>query len=153
MSTDAPLIRYEYESAVTFANTGAIHSYRYLIKRKIKMRYTFLLYTDPADLAHMTPEDWQAEKQVYGAYIGALKEAGVFLDADWLQPVDTATTITLKEGATNVQDGPFAETKETLGGFFAIEAPDLDAALVWAEKCPAAKTGKVEIRASAMGSV
>lgn len=115
------------------------------------MRYTLLLYTDPVDLAHMTPEDWEAEKEVYGAYIGALQEAGVFIDTDWLQPVETATTLTLKSGASVVQDGPFADTKETLGGFFVIEVPDLDAALAWAEKCPAAKTGKVEIRPSAMG--
>lgn len=116
------------------------------------MRYTFLLYTDPADLAHMTPQDWEAEKEVYGAYIGALNAAGVFVDTDWLQPVQTATTLTLKGGTKQVQDGPFADTKEALGGFFVIDVPDLDAALAWAEKCPAAKTGKVEIRASAMGS-
>ncbi|MCG8491268.1 MAG: YciI family protein [Sneathiellales bacterium] len=117
------------------------------------MRYTLLLYTDPADLEHMTPKDWEAEKEVYGAYIGALQEAGVFIDTDWLQPVETATTLTLKSGKAVVQDGPFADTKETLGGFFVIEVPDLDAALVWAEKCPAARTGKVEIRPSAMGSI
>lgn len=115
------------------------------------MRYTFLLYTDPADIAHMTPEDWAAEEQVYGAYIGALQEAGVFVDTDWLQPVQTATTISLKDGERRVQDGPFADTKETLGGFFAVDVPDLDAAIAWAEKCPAAKTGKIEIRPSAMG--
>jgi hypothetical protein len=57
----------------------------------------------------------------------------------------------LKDGEKRIQDGPFAETKETLGGFFAIDVPDLDAALAWAKKCPAAKTGKIEIRASAMG--
>lgn len=116
------------------------------------MRYTFLLYTDPADLADMTPEDWAAEKQVYGAYIGALTAAGVFVDTDWLQPVQTATTLSLKGGTRQVQDGPFADTKETLGGYFVIDVPDLDAALAWAEKCPAARTGKVEIRASAMGA-
>lgn len=116
------------------------------------MRYTFLLYTDPADIADMGPEDWESEKQVYGAYIGALQEAGVLIDTDWLQPVQTATTVTLKGGARQVQDGPFAETKETLGGFFAIDVPDLDAAMAWAEKCPAAKRGKVEIRPSAMGA-
>ena len=115
------------------------------------MRYTFLLYTDPADIAHMTQEDWQAEKQVYGAYIGALQEAGVFVDTDWLQPVSTATTLTLKGGTKQIQDGPFAETKEALGGYFVVDVPDLDAALAWAEKCPAAKVGKVEIRASGMG--
>jgi len=115
------------------------------------MRYTFLLYTDPADIAHLTEADWGAMQQSYGAYIGALKEAGVFVDTDWLQPVATATTLTLKDGKKEVQDGPFAETKETLGGFFAIDVPDLDAALAWAEKCPAAQTGKVEVRPSAMG--
>ncbi|WP_425038524.1 YciI family protein [Primorskyibacter sp. S187A] len=115
------------------------------------MRYTFLLYTDPADIADMTPEDWSALKEVYGQYIGALHEAGVFVDTDWLQPVDTATTLSLKDGK-HVQDGPFAETKETLGGYFVIDVPDLDTAMAWAEKCPAAKTGKVEIRASAMGA-
>ena len=117
------------------------------------MRYTFLLYTGPADIAHMTQDDCAEVKQVYGAYIGALQEAGVLVETDWLQPADTATTITLKDGEKRVQDGPFAETRETLGGFFAIDVPDLDAAMAWAEKCPAAKTGKVEIRASAMNSV
>jgi hypothetical protein len=115
------------------------------------MRYTFLLYSDPADFADMTPDDWAAMKEVYGAYIGALKDAGVFVDTDWLQPVQTATTLSLKGGAKSVQDGPFADTKETLGGYFVIEVPDLDAAMAWAEKCPAARSGKVEIRASAMG--
>ncbi len=116
------------------------------------MRYTFLLYSDPADLSDMGPEDWAAEKEIYGAYIGALNEAGVFIDTDWLQPVQTATTLTLKGGSKQVQDGPFADTKETLGGYFVIDVPDLDAAMAWAEKCPAAKTGKVEIRASAMSA-
>lgn len=115
------------------------------------MRYTFLLYSNPADFADMTPEDWAREKEVYGAYIGALQEAGVFVDTDWLQPAMTATTVSLKDGERRIQDGPFAETKETLGGFFTVDVPDLDAAMAWAEKCPAAKTGKVEIRASAMG--
>jgi len=115
------------------------------------MRYTFLLYTDPANLAHMTEADWAKEKEVYGAYIGALHEAGIFVDTDWLQPTDTATTLTQLGGTEMVQDGPFAETKETLGGYFVIDVPDLDAAMEWARKCPAAKTGKVEIRASAMG--
>ena len=114
------------------------------------MRYTFLLYTDPAELAHMTEDDWAAEKEVYGAYIGALHEAGVFVDTDWLQPVMTATTLTLKGGTRQVQDGPFAETKETLGGYFVIDVPDLDAAMAWAEKCPSTYYGLVEIRASAM---
>ncbi|MEL6573885.1 MAG: YciI family protein [Pseudomonadota bacterium] len=115
------------------------------------MRYTFLLYTDRSQFADMTPEEGAKMKESYGAYIGALQEAGVFIDTDWLQPVETATTITLMDGEKRVQDGPFAETRETLGGTFVIDVPDLDTALEWAEKCPAAKTGKVEIRPSAMG--
>jgi hypothetical protein len=117
------------------------------------MRYTFLLYSNPADVADMTPEMWGQMQAVYGQYIGALKDAGVLIDTDWLHPVETATTLSLKGGTEVVQDGPFAETTETLGGYFVIDVPDLDAAMDWARKCPAAQGGKVEIRASAMGSV
>lgn len=117
------------------------------------MRYTFLLYSDPSMAANMTEADWAASKAAFGAYIGALKEAGVFIDTDWLQPADTATTLTLAGGEKRIQDGPFAETKETLGGFFAIDVENLDEALKWAESCPSVHYGKVEIRASAMGSV
>lgn len=115
------------------------------------MKYTFLLYSDPTKFADLTQEDWAKEQEVYGAYIGALKEAGVFVSTDWLQPVDTATTLNVENGKTRIQDGPFAETVETLGGYFVINVPDLDAAIAWAEKCPAAQYGQVEIRASAMG--
>ena len=115
------------------------------------MNYTFLLYSDPTKFADLTEEDWAKEKEVYGAYIGALQEAGVFVSTDWLQPVDTATTLTMQGGTSQIQDGPFAETVETLGGYFVIDVPDLDAAIAWAEKCPAAQYGKVEIRASVMG--
>jgi hypothetical protein len=114
------------------------------------MRYTFLLYSDPANVATLTAEDWDKMKQVYGEYIGALQAAGVFVDTDWLQPTMTATTISLAGGEKLIQDGPFAETRETLGGYFVINVPDLDAALEWAWKCPAIYGGKVEVRASAM---
>ncbi|MEM1413662.1 MAG: YciI family protein [Myxococcota bacterium] len=115
------------------------------------MHYTFLLYTDPADRAAMTPEDGARQQKAYQAYIGALKEAGVFVDMDWLTGAETATTITRKTGERRVQDGPFAETKETLGGYFRVKVENLDEALAWAEKCPAAETGLVEVRASAFG--
>jgi len=96
------------------------------------MRYTFLLYTDPSDLADMTADDWEAEKQVYGAYIQSLNEAGVFVDTDWLQPTNTATTVSLKGGTRQVQDGPFADTKEALGGYFVIEVADMvEYSLYW----------------------
>lgn len=117
------------------------------------MRYTFLLYSDPTAFANLTPEDWAREKEVYGAYIGALQEAGVFVDTDWLQGVETATTVSTEGGQRRVQDGPFAATRETLGGYFVVNVPDLDAALAWAAKCPAAQYGKVEVRASAMSQL
>jgi hypothetical protein len=116
------------------------------------MNYTFLLYSDPRAMADMTEADWAREKEVYGAYIGALREAGVFVSTDWLQPVTTATTLSVENGKTRIEDGPFAETAETLGGYFVVDVPDLDAAIAWAEKCPAAQYGKVEIRATAMGT-
>lgn len=114
------------------------------------MRYAFLLYSDPANAAQMTADDWDKMKQVFGQYIGAVQAAGVFVDTDWRQPTMTATTISMAGGEKQIQDGPFAETRETPGGYFVINVPDLDAALDWAWKCPAVCGGKVQIRASAM---
>jgi hypothetical protein len=115
------------------------------------MRCTFLLYSDPSAMPSMTQADMEREKQVYGAYIGALQEAGVFVHTDWLQPATTATTVSLENGRPLNQNGPFAATRETLGGFFVVDVPNLEAALSWAAKCPAAQYGKVEVRTSAMG--
>jgi hypothetical protein len=114
------------------------------------MRYTLMLYSREADWADVPPEAMEEQLQVFGAYIGALREAGVFVDTDWLQPTMTATTLTLRGGVKQVQDGPFAETREQLGGYFVIDVPDLDAALAWAERCPAVHYGLIEVRASAM---
>lgn len=114
------------------------------------MRYTFLLYTDESLNVDQTDAQLEEELAVYGAYIGALQEAGVFVATDWLQPTVTATTVAGRDGDFVVEDGPFAETRESLGGYFVIDVPDLDAALDWAKKCPAARAGKVEVRASAM---
>ena len=114
------------------------------------MKYTFLLYSaSPA--TPPTPEELDQELAVFGAYIGAMQEAGVFVDTDWLQPVATATTVSMANGELVVHDGPFAETHEQLGGYFVIEAPELDVALEWAKKCPVAQFGKVEVRPSAFG--
>lgn len=113
------------------------------------MRYTLFLYGDESSYADTTPEQAEAEQQVFGAYIQSLNEAGVFVSTDWLQPSHTATTVTLRNGRS-VQDGPYADTKEQLGGYFVIDVPDLDAAIAWAEKCPVAYEGYVEVRPSAM---
>lgn len=114
------------------------------------MKYTFLLYSDHSLRSEPTPEELEQELAVFGAYIGALNEAGVFVSTDWLQPTPTASTVSFSGGEAVVHDGPFAETHEQLGGYFVIDAPDLDVALEWAKKCPVAQYGKVEVRASAM---
>jgi hypothetical protein len=116
------------------------------------MRYTFMLYSRESDFANVPPEAMAEQLQVFGKYIGALKAAKVFVDTDWLQPTSTATTISMRPGAKQVQDGPFAETKEQLGGYFVVDVRDLDEAISWAKKCPAAQYGLIEIRASAMPS-
>lgn len=116
------------------------------------MRYTLFLYSDEAIFASATAEQMNEQKALYGAYIQALKEAGVFVDTDWLQPSLTATTVSLAGGERRIQDGPYADTKEQLGGYFVIQVANLDAALAWAEKCPAAQVGQVEVRPSAMSA-
>ena len=86
----------------------------------------------------------------FDAYAKSLDESGVLISAEVLQSVATITTVALREGSLKIQDGPFADTKEQLGSTFVIDVPDLDAALAWAEKCPAAQYCVVEIRPSAL---
>ena len=114
------------------------------------MRYTFLLYNDESAFADATEEEMQQGLETFGKYIGALKEAGVFVDTDWLKPSQTAKRISLRGGDRWVQDGPYADTKEQMGGYFVVDVPDFDAALAWAEKCPSAHYGIIEVRPSAM---
>lgn len=111
------------------------------------MRYAIIVYETPSEVA--AREDptragpyWAA----YTAYSQALSAAGVSVGGAGLQPAAMATTIRLRGGSQQVQDGPFADTKELLGGFFLIDVPDLDAALMWAARCPSASTGSVEVR-------
>jgi hypothetical protein len=114
------------------------------------MRYTLLLHyreVTPDDIGEEAMEEGRAAFQ---AYAKSLHEAGVLVSAEVLQPSVHTTTVFMKSGAMQVQDGPFADTKEQLGGTFVLDLPDLDAALAWAEKCPAAQWGTVEIRPSAV---
>ena len=110
------------------------------------MRYALLLNWSEADGAQVPAEQMAAAKTAFHAYAASLDEAGVLRSADVLQPVTVSTTLTLREGALQVQDGPFADTKEQLGGVFIIDVPDLDAALKWASKAPLAPGGAVEVR-------
>jgi hypothetical protein len=102
------------------------------------MQYMFLFVDDVAGVEH-DMEAWQA-------YIGAMGEAGILRSGEELHTNDSATTVRLKDGKRIVQDGPFADLKEQLGGFVVIEVADFDAALDWAAKSPAALTGCVDIR-------
>ncbi len=113
------------------------------------MRYTFFLYNNEASFINITDAQMEQSKAAFGAYISSLKEAGVFVDTDWLQPSQTGTTITLKSGERRIQDGPYAETKEQLGGYFVVDVDNLDIALDWAAKCPTAQHGIIEVRPSA----
>lgn len=110
------------------------------------MRYTLFLYDDEKAFENVSEEQGQAVQQAFEEYSKQLTEAGVLLDADWLQLTSSATTISLKDGELRVQDGPYADTKEQLGGVYVIDVPDLDTAMQWAAKCPSAEFGHIEIR-------
>lgn len=114
------------------------------------MRYALLLHYREATAADIGEEAIKEGQAAFHAYARALEEAGVLISAEVLQPSRSTTTVSLKGGALQVQDGPFADTKEQLGGTFVIDVPDLDAALAWAERCPAVQWGSVEIRPSAV---
>lgn len=114
------------------------------------MRYTLLLHYAEATPEEIGQEAWKEGEAEFHAYAEALDQAGVLVSAEVLQQSDKSTTLTLRNGSLQVQDGPYADTKEQLGGTFVLVVPDLDAALAWAEKCPAAQWGTVEIRPSAV---
>jgi hypothetical protein len=104
------------------------------------MQYLLLLYM-PVDA---TPDP--AEHGAWMQYTQDLRESGAMVGGDALQGLDTATTVRVRETETLVTDGPFAETKEMLGGYYLIDVPDLDAALAWAAKIPSVGYGSVEVR-------
>lgn len=111
------------------------------------MEYVLLFNESEQEMAK---RDNPAEAPVYwgawNAYIGALKAAGVSKSGNGLQPPRTGTTVRITSGKRTVQDGPFADAKEHLGGYFVIEVASLDQALEWAARSPAASAGSVEVR-------
>jgi hypothetical protein len=117
------------------------------------MRYALLMHYGEPGEGEISDETIVAAMEAFGVYGRALEQAGVLLSADVLQPTAATTTVTRREGTLQVQDGPFAETKEALAGVFVLDVPDLDAAIGWAEKCPAAGWGVVEVRPSATALV
>ena len=110
------------------------------------MQYMLLIYGNEAGKKNMTKADGEQMYAAYGAYTQALIKAGVMKAGDQLKPSDTATTVRIEGGKTKVLDGPYAETKEQLGGYYIIDVADADAALSWAAKCPGASMGAMEVR-------
>ena len=109
------------------------------------MQYMCLIYA-PSGGPEMAPEDQQAEFAAYGAFTEEARKSGAMVDGAPLQPPDTATTVRLRGGERLVTDGPFAETKEWLAGFYTFDCKSLDEALDWAAKIPGAKYGSIEVR-------
>ena len=111
------------------------------------MQYMLLVYGNEAAMASTPKEQLGQMFAAYGAYTEAMKKAGVFKAGDPLEPASTATTVRTPDGKAKLLNGPYAETKEQLGGYYLIEAADLDAALSWAARCPGAQFGAIEVRA------
>jgi hypothetical protein len=113
------------------------------------MRYTLLLHYPEPTAEQLGAEALEAGMRAFQAYAKALDEAGVLVSAEVLQRSDASTTVTQRAGEFIVQDGPFADTKEQLGGSFVIDVPDLDQALDWAKRAPSVAWGHVEVRPTA----
>jgi hypothetical protein len=111
------------------------------------MQYMLLINASEAAFAAMPKDVVEKAMGQYFAYNDALKKAKVYVAGDQLMPTSTASTVRVTDGKTKVQDGPYAETKEQLGGYYIIDVANLDEALKWAAKCPGAHHGIVEVRA------
>jgi hypothetical protein len=106
-------------------------------------QYMLLIY-GPED--NLTAEEREAERPRWYEYTMSLRDAGVHVAGDALYDVETATTIRVRDGETQITDGPFAETKELLGGYYVIDVPDLDTALAHAARMPSIERGSIEVR-------
>jgi hypothetical protein len=110
------------------------------------MEYLLVLYADESGWGKMSKAEQEQGYAAYMAYTEALKKAGAWKGSNRLKPVSTATTVRTVGGKQQVLDGPYIDTKEQLGGYYLIDVPDMDAALSWAARCPAASHGVVEVR-------
>jgi hypothetical protein len=110
------------------------------------MQYLLMIYGEEAAMQNRSQEDIGRVVGAFMAYTEAVKSAGVLVGSNRLRPTNTATTVRLADGKTQVLNGPYAETREQLGGYYLIDVPDLDAALSWAARCPGAEYGTIEVR-------
>lgn len=113
------------------------------------MHYALLLNNAEPEDGDVPDDVIHQMQEAMAAYTDALHSAGVFVSADIMDPPPETTTVTRRDGELTVQDGPFAETRESLAGVFLIDVPDKDAALAWAEKCPATQYAVIEVRRAA----
>ena len=109
------------------------------------MQYLLLIYRNEAQQSKMDPADYQKLLTEYSAYTQSIVQSGNFKAGDGLQPTSTATTVRVRDGKTLATDGPFAETREQLGGYYLVEARDLDAAIAMAARIPGARDGSIEV--------
>ena len=110
------------------------------------MKYLCLIYDDEKSMAEMSPSDGQAFMGEYMAFTDSIRGSGQYVAGEALQPVSSATTVRIRNGQVSTTDGPFAETREQLGGFYLIEARDLNDAIQVAGRIPSARTGSIEVR-------
>jgi len=110
------------------------------------MQYLLMIYRSEAELNKMSPAERQKMSEEYGTFTQSIIQSGHFKAGDGLQPSTTATTVRVRDGKILTTDGPFAETREQLGGYYLVEAKDLDAALAIAARIPSARVGSIEVR-------
>lgn len=110
------------------------------------MEYMLLIHSDNEKFMSLPKDTMMQALAAYGAYTEALKNAGIVRSSNRLRPGSAATTVRVRDGRTEVHNGPFIETREELGGYYLIDVPDLDTALAWAARCPGASHGSVEVR-------
>ena len=110
------------------------------------MKYLALVYYDEKIMDAMSQQDWDALNNECMACVAGLSDSGHYIDGSPLMPTSTATTVRVRDGKVSATDGPFAETREQLAGFYMLEARDLDEAIRLAEKIPPARYGSVELR-------
>jgi hypothetical protein len=110
------------------------------------MQYLCLIYDDESTWENLPEDERNTVYAEYGTFTQSIRDSGHYVSADQLQPISTATTVRIRNGETLVTDGPFAETKEQLGGYYLIEAKDVDEALKIAERIPSARYGSIEVR-------
>jgi hypothetical protein len=110
------------------------------------MQYLLMIYQNEAELAHRTPGDQTAMSKDYADFTASIAKSGHLRAGDALEASSTATTVRVRDGKTLTTDGPFAETKEQLGGYYLVEAKDLDEAIKLAARIPGARSGSIEVR-------